>query len=88
VYRRAGEQRPAGELFWLRENHIQRQMGGMNARAKVAGAMMRQNDGALLNQTGIFIWAWPDGPKDMKVCFLRCLEPVFLTAPIPARPNG
>jgi DNA ligase (NAD+) len=26
-----------GELFWLRDNHIQRQMGGMNARAKVAG---------------------------------------------------
>lgn len=31
-----------GELFWLSDNHIQRQMGGMNARAKVAGAMMRQ----------------------------------------------
>jgi DNA ligase (NAD+) len=26
-----------GELFWLRDNHIQKQMGGMNARAKVAG---------------------------------------------------
>lgn len=55
-----------GELFWLRENHIQRQMGGVNARAKVAGAMMRQKDNALLKQTGIFIWAWPDGPKDMQ----------------------
>lgn len=55
-----------GELFWLREGHVQRQMGGMNARAKVAGAMMRQKDSALLNQTGIFIWAWPDGPKGMQ----------------------
>lgn len=55
-----------GELFWLRDNHIQQQMGGMNARAKVAGAMMRQKDNTLLNQTGIFIWAWPDGPKDMQ----------------------
>ncbi|MDO2440918.1 NAD-dependent DNA ligase LigB [Enterobacter nematophilus] len=55
-----------GELFWLRENHVQRQMGGMNARAKVAGAMMRQKDNAFLNQTGIFIWAWPDGPKGME----------------------
>lgn len=55
-----------GELFWLRENHVQRQMGGMNARAKVAGAMMRQKDNALLSQTGIFIWAWPDGPKGME----------------------
>ncbi len=28
-----------GELFLLREGHIQQRMGGMNARAKVAGAM-------------------------------------------------
>jgi DNA ligase (NAD+) len=55
-----------GELFWLREKHIQRQMGGMNARAKVAGAMMRQTDNAVLRQTGVFIWAWPDGPKGMQ----------------------
>ena len=54
-----------GELFWLRDNHLQRQMGGMNARAKVAGAMMRQKDNPLLSQTGIFIWAWPDRPKVM-----------------------
>lgn len=33
----------------------------MNARAKVAGAMMRATDRAALKQTGIFIWAWPDG---------------------------
>jgi len=55
-----------GELFWLRDNHIQRQMGGMNARAKVAGAMMRQTDNSLLSQIGVFIWAWPDGPKEMQ----------------------
>lgn len=55
-----------GELFWLREGHVQRQMGGMNARAKVAGAMMRQKDNAPLNQIGIFIWAWPDGPQMMQ----------------------
>lgn len=54
-----------GELFWLREKHIQRQMGGMNARAKVAGALMRQTDNTLLSQIGVFIWSWPDGPKDM-----------------------
>ena len=56
-----------GELFWIHENHIQRQMGGMNMRAKVAGAMMRHNDSALLRQLGVFIWAWPDGPKEMQV---------------------
>lgn len=44
-----------GELFLLREGHIQQQMGGMNARAKVAGAMMRATDPAALKQTGIFI---------------------------------
>ncbi|MFH2246073.1 NAD-dependent DNA ligase LigB [Enterobacter sichuanensis] len=55
-----------GELFWLREGHVQRQMGGMNARAKVAGAMMRQKDNAPLNQIGVFIWAWPDGPQLMQ----------------------
>ena len=55
-----------GELFWMRENHIQSQLGGMNARAKVAGAMMRQKDNSLLSKIGVFIWAWPDGPKEME----------------------
>ncbi|MDU6819268.1 MAG: NAD-dependent DNA ligase LigB [Leclercia adecarboxylata] len=55
-----------GELFLRRDNHIQHQMGGMNARAKVAGAMMRQDDSALLDHIGIFIWAWPDGPATME----------------------
>ena len=55
-----------GELFLLRDNHIQQQMGGMNARAKVAGAMMRHADASLLKQIGVFIWAWPDGPKTMQ----------------------
>ena len=39
----------------------------MNMRAKVVGAMMRHNDSALLRQLGVFIWAWPDGPKEMQV---------------------
>ena len=55
-----------GELFLLREGHIQQQMGGMNARAKVAGAMMRQNDKSTLDNLGLFIWAWPDGPPTMQ----------------------
>lgn len=60
-----------GELFLLREGHIQQRMGGMNARAKVAGAMMRATDRAALKQTGIFIWAWPDGQKRLKHAFPR-----------------
>jgi NAD-dependent DNA ligase len=55
-----------GELFLLREGHVQKQMGGMNARAKVAGMMMRQEAQAELDRLGIFIWAWPDGPEDME----------------------
>ncbi|MFP5975640.1 NAD-dependent DNA ligase LigB [Enterobacter mori] len=66
-----------GELFWMHDNHIQRQMGGMNARAKVAGAMMRQKDNALLSKIGVFIWAWPDGPKDMKTSLVELSKAGF-----------
>ncbi|AFJ48950.1 NAD-dependent DNA ligase LigB [Shimwellia blattae] len=55
-----------GELFLRREGHIQQRMGGENARALVAGAMMQQADSALLNRLAIFIWAWPDGPADIR----------------------
>ena len=51
-----------GEIFLQREGHIQQQMGGINARAKVAGLMMRQDT---LNSLGVFVWAWPDGPQLM-----------------------
>lgn len=56
-----------GELFLRREGHIQQQAGGMNARAKVAGLMMRAGAAAApLSQLDVFIWAWPDGPSDMR----------------------
>lgn len=54
-----------GELFLRREGHVQQQAGGMNARAKVAGLMMRADAAAPLSQLDVFIWAWPDGPSDM-----------------------
>lgn len=54
-----------GELFLLSDGHIQKQMGGMNARAKVAGALMRKTDKLQLSRIGVFIWAWPDGPATM-----------------------
>lgn len=53
------------EIFLKREGHIQQQMGGINARAKVAGLMMRQDDSDTLNSLGVFVWAWPDGPQLM-----------------------
>ena len=54
-----------GEIFLKREGHIQQQLGGINARAKVAGLMMRQDDSDTLNSLGVFVWAWPDGPQLM-----------------------
>ena len=54
-----------GEIFLKRKEHIQQQMGGINARAKVAGLMMRQDDSDTLNSLGVFVWAWPDGPHLM-----------------------
>lgn len=55
-----------GELFWLRDGHVQREDGGINARARVAGAMMRQEASDIENQIALFIWAWPEGPPDMQ----------------------
>lgn len=54
-----------GEIFLQQEGHIQKQRGGMNARSKVAGLMMRQSNPELLGSLAIFIWAWPDGPAVM-----------------------
>ena len=54
-----------GEIFLQREGHIQQQMGGINARAKVAGLMMRRGNSDTLNSLAVFVWAWPDGPQLM-----------------------
>ncbi len=54
-----------GEVFLPMSGHQQALQGGANARAQVAGALMRQTDSPLLAQLGIFIWAWPDGPDTM-----------------------
>ena len=54
-----------GEIFLQRKGHIQQQMGGINARAKVAGLMMRQGNSDTLNSLAVFVWAWPDGPHLM-----------------------
>ncbi|NQS83996.1 NAD-dependent DNA ligase LigB [Pantoea allii] len=54
-----------GELFLRMTGHQQATDGGKNARARVAGAMMSHEDSPLLEQLGIFIWGWPDGPASM-----------------------
>lgn len=54
-----------GEIFLKREGHIQQLMGGINARSKVAGLLMRQGNSDTLNSLGVFVWAWPDGTQLM-----------------------
>lgn len=55
-----------GEIFWQRPAHMQQTAGGINARSKVAGALLRKAPSPLLNEFALFIWAWPDGPADIK----------------------
>lgn len=54
-----------GELFLPMTDHQQARDGGKNARAQVAGAMMRRESSARLERLGLFVWAWPDGPVQM-----------------------
>ncbi|HGN1707307.1 TPA: NAD-dependent DNA ligase LigB [Providencia rettgeri] len=56
-----------GELFWQMKEHIQSVKGGMNARNKVAGWLMREGiPSAFEHDIGVFIWAWPAGDVDLK----------------------
>jgi DNA ligase (NAD+) len=54
----------------------------MNARAKVAGALLRLDTPAQLAELGIFIWAWPDGPQDMGQRLALLRRVAFSTAHI------
>ena len=54
-----------GELFLRMTDHQQARDGGKNARAQVAGAMMRHEPSELLKYLDVFIWAWPDGSASM-----------------------
>lgn len=54
-----------GELFLMVNGHQQKRNGGINARARVAGALMKKKPSPVLQQIGLFVWAWPDGPQAM-----------------------
>lgn len=70
-----------GELFLTMNGHQQSLSGGLNARSKVAGAMMRRSSSDLMPAMGIFIWEWPDGPVEMGARMSRLSELGFpLTA--------
>lgn len=66
-----------GEIFLRQPDHIQQRSGGLNARAKVAGAMLRHGASPLLSELGIFIWGWPGGPKAMPERLQRLAEGGF-----------
>ncbi|SUC34173.1 DNA ligase B [Providencia rustigianii] len=64
-----------GELFWKLNNHVQKQLGGLNARSKVAGWLMRKKlPEKIEDNIGIFIWAWPDGDLQQEVQLSRLSE--------------
>lgn len=52
-----------GEIFWRQYRHVQKHSGGINARSKVAGALLRKDTSSLLEVLDLFIWAWPDALK-------------------------
>ncbi|WP_434984093.1 NAD-dependent DNA ligase LigB [Vreelandella zhaodongensis] len=55
-----------GELYWKMNNHIQARNPASGARGTVAGAMAQRSPVKhTLEQVGLFIWDWPDGPTDM-----------------------
>lgn len=59
-----------GELFWQLSEHIQAKDGGVNARNKIAGWLMRKKSPKKVEPNiGIFIWAWPGGESEPKKQF-------------------
>ncbi|TVP45811.1 MAG: NAD-dependent DNA ligase LigB [Halomonas sp.] len=56
-----------GELYWQLEEHIQSRSPTSGARGAVAGAMAQSSPtSATLEQVGLFVWDWPDGPTTMQ----------------------
>ncbi|MTD28840.1 NAD-dependent DNA ligase LigB [Erwinia sorbitola] len=60
-----GHQVFQGELYLKMTGHQQATDGGRNARSIVAGAMMAKMPGEVLQNVGLFVWAWPDGPDSI-----------------------
>lgn len=54
-----------GELYLKMTGHRQAVDGGKNARTIVAGALMAKKPNSTLQETGLFVWAWPDGPSGL-----------------------
>lgn len=55
-----------GELYWRLNGHTQARAGSANARATVAGLLGRKEiDAEHAAGIGLFVWDWPQGPKDL-----------------------
>lgn len=55
-----------GELYWQLTDHIQAHNFTAQARGAIAGAMAQTAPTQqTLQQVGLFVWDWPDGPTDM-----------------------
>lgn len=55
-----------GELYWRLNGHKQARAGSANARATVAGLLGRKDlDAEHAAGIGLFVWDWPQGPKDL-----------------------
>ncbi|QXI33425.1 NAD-dependent DNA ligase LigB [Pseudomonas promysalinigenes] len=54
-----------GELYLHLDHHVQAQAGSVNARATVAGLLARkQLSGEQGLGIALFVWDWPQGPRD------------------------
>ena len=64
-----------GELFWKLASHIQEKQGGINARNKIAGWLMRKASPIQIEDNiGIFVWAWPEGHSKHEVQVKKLAE--------------
>ncbi|MCD6006763.1 NAD-dependent DNA ligase LigB [Vreelandella alkaliphila] len=55
-----------GELYWILNGHIQSQSPASGARGAVAGAMAQASPSRQTRERiGLFIWDWPEGPREM-----------------------
>ena len=55
-----------GELYLVRQAHVQAETGDGGARARIIGLMAREvlNE-AEAAEVGLFVWEWPDGPATL-----------------------
>ncbi|WP_254275985.1 NAD-dependent DNA ligase LigB [Halomonas sp. 3H] len=77
-----------GELHLRLARHVQAESGGVGARSEVAGRLARQAlEDEAAAEIGLFVWDWPDGPREMTerlegLAELGFAESAALTRPV------